>query len=223
MKFHYFTSLRMLRSAGAPTRSTLALSALLSFSGSLQAQSTVRYEAQPGSKVKVEGTSTLHDWTIESRAVGGFMELDPSFDADLKTVSTIPKVEVTIPVRQLKNPENKPKMDAVMYEHMRQKEQPTIKYRLLGLTPKAGASSQFDAKGELTVAGITRTNSMPVTFERIDPNKIKVKGATPLKMSDFGIQPPALTIAGIGIKTGDEVKLNFEWTTAKPEKGAEAK
>src|SRR3954454_5566285 len=99
--------------------------------GVLHAQTAVRYDSQPGAnKVKVEGTSTIHDWTVESQAIGGFMELDPAFDADLKTLTTTPKVEVNIPVRQLKASDNKPSMDKVMYEHMGLKDNPIIKFRL---------------------------------------------------------------------------------------------
>ena len=43
--------------------------------------------------------------------------------------------------------------------------------------------------------------------------KLKVIGTTALKMTDFGISPPAPDI-GLGlIKTGDDVKLTFEWVT----------
>src|SRR5262249_35115573 len=94
----------------------------------------------------------------------------------------------------------------------------TIDYRVLELMPKSGATSagsasQFDAKGTLTVAGVTKTNSMAVTIERVEKAKLKVIGTTALKMTDFGISPPAPDI-GLGlIKTGDDVKLTFEWVT----------
>jgi len=200
----------------------------LLLAASVHAQNAIRYEAQPGgSKVKVDGTSTIHDWSVESRAVGGFMEVDPAFDADLKTVTTTPKVEVTIPVRQLKNADNKTSMDNIMWEHMNLKTYPRITYHLLTLKPKAdaaaGPASQFDATGELTVSGVTRTNTMAVSMERVDKSKIRVRGITNLKMTDFGIKPPAPSI-GLGlIKTGDDVKLSFEWTVAKTEKTADAK
>ena len=148
------------------------------------------------------------------------MELDPAFDADLKTPAATPKVEITIPVRQLKASWGKP-MDNNMHEHLKQKDNPAIKYRLLTLTPKTGGPSEFDAQGALTVAGVTRTNMMLITMERIDKTKIKVKGATTVKMTDYGIQPPTLSI--LGIKTGDDVKISFEWATAQPEKAVEGK
>ena len=201
-----------------------AFTLLLLLPGALQAQNTIHYDAQPGSKIRIDGTSTFHDWTAEANMIGGFMEVDPAFDADLKTLTTTPKVEVTILVRQLKNPKNEPTMDKRMHSELKQQDHPSIQYRLLNLTPKtdatAGSASQFDAKGELTISGVTRTNSMPVSFERIDKSKIKVKGATALKMSDFGIKPPSFLGA---MRTGDEVKLTFEWITAKAEKTAAAK
>src|SRR5438876_11033827 len=198
---------------------------LLLLSGSLLAENAIRHNALPGQgDIRVDGTSSFHDWAAETSLIGGFIEVDPAFDADLKTLTTMPKVEVTIAVSQLKNPKNEPTMDKRMHAELKQQEHPSIKYRLLSLTPKPGAgsasASQFDAKGELTISGVTRTNSMPVTFERIDKNKIKVKGATALKMSDYGIKPPSFLGA---MRTGDEVKLTFEWITAKAEKTAQAK
>ena len=44
------------------------------------AAQTVRYEAQPANcKLKMEGTSTIHDWTVESTNVNGFIEADANF------------------------------------------------------------------------------------------------------------------------------------------------
>jgi len=36
-------------------------------------------------------------------------------------------------------------------------------------------------------------------------------------MTDFGIKPPSPDIPGLSslIKTGDDVKITFEWTTAQ--------
>jgi len=93
-----------------------------------------------------------------------------------------------------------------------------IEYKLIELKPKTAAGAtgalQFDAVGTLTINGVTTTNTMPVTIEKKD-GKIKVTGSAPLKMSDFAVKPPAPTILGISaIKTGDEIKFNFEWVTA---------
>jgi len=193
------------------------VAAALFATGFLSAADTVRYMPVPNSsKLRMDGTSTIHDWHADTDIIGGFMELEATFpDASGKSAPSAvkPKVEVKIPVRSLKSSGGK-RMDAVMQEHMNFEQYKMIEYRVLELTPKAGAAGEFDAKGALTIAGVTKTNTMPVTIERVENTRLKVKGTAAVKMTDFGIKPPAPEIAGLSlIKTGDDVKLNFEWIT----------
>ncbi len=179
----------------------------------VDAAETLRFEGRPGSKVKIDGTSTVHDWTVESQLLSGFMEFDAGFAKDPAAAAKSAKAEVTIMVRSLKS--GKSGMDKVMQEAMKMPQHPKIEYKLLQLTPKSGGaegtSAQFDATGALTVAGVTRTNTMPVTIEKVGETKAKVSGATNLKMTDFGIKPPSP--AFLPIKTGDDVKIAFQWQT----------
>ena len=200
-------------------RAVVTVAPLLA-AGSLLAAETIRYVPVPNSsKLRMDGTSTIHDWHADTDMIGGSMELEATFpDASGKSAPSAlkPKVEVKIPVRGLKTSGGK-RMDAVMQEHMKFEQNKMIEYRVLELTPKAGgaagSAAEFNAKGALTIAGVTKTNVMPVTIERVENTKLKVKGTAALKMTDFGITPPAPDI-GLGlIKTGDDVKLIFEWVT----------
>ena len=176
---------------------------------------TVRYVGTlpgNGSLVKIDGTSSIHDWTVEGKMIAGKLEIDPGFDADLKTIKTTPTATVKIPVGSLQDKLKQIAMDNVMRQALNTN-YPNIEYRLFSLKPKEGSS--FDATGTLTIAGVTKTNTMPVTFERVDKSKIKVSGSTPIKMSDFNVRPPVLT--ALSIKTGDDVKLSFEWVVKKDE------
>jgi hypothetical protein len=57
---------------------------------------------------------------------------------------------------------------------------------------------------------------MPVEVSVPEENRLKFAGKVDVKMTDFGIEPPAPSIAGVGLlKTGDEVKLTFEWIAVK--------
>ena len=200
---------------------SLLISALVLITVAVRAEEWIHYKAQPnGSKVRIDGTSTIHDWTVESTIIGGELTVDASFDADLKTVKTGPRVTVNIPVRSLTS--NKPTMDNVMRDAMKQKEFPRIEYKLIELIPKpaAAGAAQFEAKGALTISGVTKTNTMPVTFERFQKNKLKITGTANLKMTDFGIKPPAPQLALGLIKTGDDVKITFEWLTAQQKDAA---
>jgi polyisoprenoid-binding protein YceI len=193
------------------------LTSLLTLCATLSAATAVRYEAEPGSKAKVDGTSTVHDWTVESGIIGGFMEADATFDGDsLKSIKIL-KAEATIPVRSLKS--GKKRMDEVMQEAMKFPQVKTIEYKLANLEEKKAPSKpgvpfQFEATGLLTVSGVTRTNKMQVSIEALDKKRIKVSGDTAVKMTHFGIKPPAPTIALGLIKTGDDVKVHVEWMTA---------
>jgi len=207
----------------------LATVALL-FTFTLHAQNLTRYNAQPsGSKVRLDGTSTVHEWTVESSIVGGYLELDSAILTDpQKAVPGKVKANVmaSIPARQLKS--SSKAMDNVMHDALKAQQFPRIQYRLTELvlkeTPKsANGPLVFDSKGELTVSGVTNAISMPVTMERVEQTKMKTSGTTSVKMTAFGIKPPSPKISLGLISTGDDVKISFEWLTSMPEKTAEAK
>ena len=56
-------------------------------------------------------------------------------------------------------------------------------------------------------------------MRRVDQSRVTFNGSTAVKMTDFKITPPAPTAAVGLIKTGDEVKLTFEWVVGKKEAG----
>ncbi len=201
---------------------TLAI-ALGSAASSAFAETLTRYQATPASKVTVNGTSTIHDWKMEGKIIGGHFEIESNYPLetsagklpDLKVKSS---AEVSIPVQSIKS--GTKRMDEVMLEAMKQPEFPKITYKLTELSPrtgehKSGDPLEFVSKGELTIAGVTRPVEMTVTVEKFDGNKLKVVGSTPIKMTNHGIKPPAPNIALGLIKVGDEVKVSFEWITAR--------
>ena len=187
----------------------------------LQAETWMRYQARPGSKVTIIGTSTVHDWEVKSGIISGFMELESNFPLD--PGAEVPesgklnaKVEVAIPVRSLKS--GKTLMDSIMLGAMSEEKHPKIEYKLSSISlqpaPEGKDALQFEAKGVLTVSGVSRPSTMIVKIEKTSPTRLKVTGETPLKMTSFGIKPPAPSI-GLGlIKTADDVTIKFEWVAA---------
>lgn len=206
---------------------TLALCAAFA----VWAQSTVRYESQAGSKMRIDGTSTIHDWNAESGIIAGFIEAPAELADASKPVPAgtklTPKVEINIPVRSLKSSGKRP-MDVVMHGAMNITKHPRIDYKLLHLVvknppAKAGDPYQLEATGALTVNGTTRTNQMLVSMYQPSKDKLRFTGNTALKMTDFGIKPPAPSV-GLGlIKTADDIKVTFEWMAALKEAAAAAK
>ncbi len=177
-----------------------------------------RYNGSPrGSKVRVEGTSTFHDWEMEGTIIAGFIEFPVGINLD-PAQTTIPdlavKAQASIPVRSVTS--NKPTMDGLMQETMNEKQFKKIEYKLTDLKFKAphetGKPFDFDATGELTIAGSTNKITFPITIERIGIDRLKIAGTTSLKMTTYGIKPPAPNI-GLGLmKCGDDLKIIFEWS-----------
>ena len=214
----------------------IILAASFLAAATLHAADLIRLNSTPkGNKVRIEGTSTIHDWQVESTLIGGYAEVGPGFplkagDA-VKPGPVEAKVSVSIPVRQLKSIEKGGKpystsMDKIMYEKLLEPAHKNITYKLTELAAKESPKTpdlpyQFEAKGELCVAGVTNKISMPVMVTFPEENKVKFAGSVTVKMTDFKVEPPSPSIALGLIKTGDEVKLFFEWVAVRKAGGAD--
>jgi polyisoprenoid-binding protein YceI len=200
----------------------------LGFSFTTGAQT--RYSAQPrGTDVKIDGTSSLHDWEMEGTIIGGFLELGAGvqLDAAQTTIAGIQdnkvpaKARAIIPVDSVHSKaDHLPDvMDHLMQKTMKDDQFKTIIYTLTELDFKgphtAGKPFDFDSKGELVIAGATNKVSFPISIECLEGGKIKVSGTAPVKMTDYGVDPPAPNF-GLGMmKCGDDVKIIFEWMLQK--------
>ncbi len=184
-----------------------------------------QFKAMSGSFVRIEGTSSIHDWTVESPFIGGNGAVSPGLtvSGDDQSISQITNASATafVLVNSLKSVEKngKPfsdKMDQAMYELLRGEAYPRIVFTLESLKPKgnskAGSSVQFfDARGTLAIAGVTNSIKLPVTKSPLTEGGIQFAGNTRLKMSDFNITPPSYPVGVTSIKVGDEVKVTFVW------------
>jgi polyisoprenoid-binding protein YceI len=185
------------------------------------AETWVAYMASPvGSKVKIDGTSTVKAWSMDGQLIGGKMEFEPGvqFDSTLKPGKINARAEVKIPVRSVKSGTSG--MDEVMQQAMKQEKHPDIEYRLAELTLKEAAKApdgpfQFESKGELVLAGVTNKITMPVTILRVSPTRLKISGSTDIKMTAYGVVPPAPKLALGALKTGEDVKITFDWVVAQ--------
>ncbi len=187
------------------------------------------FSARSGSTVRLEGKSNIQDWQAEGYFVGGTLEAGPGFPIEpgqrLEPGPAQAQAEVFIPVRSLKSvdKEGRPysgKLDELMYESLREQQYPRIFYHLTDLSLTGVTNSngtlryEFESYGELAVAGVTNEITMPVVVEPLGNNRVKISGATTVKMTSFQIDPPAPTTALGLIRTRDYVNLLFEWVIA---------
>jgi YceI-like domain len=192
------------------------------------AETMTTYTARSGSKMRLEGTSNIHDWISQGNLIGGHLDVGPGFPTEpgqaVKPGKIDAKAEAFVPVMSLKSIEKSgapysDAMDNVMCEHLKSTEFKKIVFHLTDFVLKEAPKDKespyvFDTKGTLAVAGATNTISMPVSITFITNNFLKVVGTTTIKMSDYKVEPPAPPGLGILIKTADEVKVIFEWILA---------
>ena len=128
------------------------------------------------------------------------------------------KVHALIPVPSIHSKaEHAPDiMDHLMQKALKSDDFGRIEYTLTGMTFKgphaAGKPFEFDTTGNLSIAGMTNKVSFPVTIEPVDAGKVHVHAAVPLKMTAFGVDPPAPNI-GLGLmRCGDGIQIIIDWT-----------
>jgi polyisoprenoid-binding protein YceI len=194
------------------------------------AEAQTRYNSQPGkSSVKVDGSSTFHDWEMEGAVIGGFIELGNGvgFDEakgaitglqDGKMPATV-RANINIKAIHSKADHLPEVMDHLMQEHLQAEAYPSIRFQAksLALTnAAAGKPFAFTATGDLSIAGVTNSVTFPVTIEQPDAAHLHVAGTASLKMTDFKIDPPAPKVAGLPtMKCGDDITITIGWTLQK--------
>lgn len=187
-------------------RKTTAI--LLSLALAAFAASAERFASTNGSVVKVEGTSTLHNWTMQSTTIKGEISAPTpdNWNAPAKAV-------VTIPVTSIKS--EHAKMDKLMAEALKAKTNPEIRFEMTSATPQNVTANGFLLKtqGKLTIAGVTKEVALDVQGSRNADGRYTLAGTAPIKMTSFGIKPPTAMMNTI--KTGDDVKVTFRWVVEK--------
>jgi hypothetical protein len=203
-------------------RTTVALCVALLLP-SLAPAEALHYSSAEGSSVRVDGTSTLHDWTAKGGQIDGSIDFQvqgvkpgASREEIKRAIIASPKAaaDVAIPSRTLKS--GNKDMDGKMYDALKTKKNPEIKYTLtdIGAVRDAGPDRfVFDTKGELTIAGTTRTLQMPMTVEILDEKRLRIGGKTAMRMSDFNVPRPQ-AMGGM-IKSGDRVEVAVQWVVSQ--------
>jgi polyisoprenoid-binding protein YceI len=191
------------------------------------AASAARFDSVPGnSDVRVYGTSTLHDWTVTTPSIDGYIEfkfdLPPQATAQQirEAIVADPKaqVDVIIPVKTMKSTKKDKEMDKKMYEALKRDRYPEISYQLASIELEEGTRAdqeEFKAQtiGKLTIAGTTRNMHIPMTLNVIDSQHLRISGSLSMNMTDFKVQPPRAMMGMI--KSGDRIEVKFSWNVVR--------
>ena len=155
------------------------------------------------STIKLQGTSSLHDW--ESTVIMDQMDVELHIeDADPLLLGHL---RLKIPVKSIKS--GKSIMDKKTYVALKSEDFPTISYEVEVFDHNNGEVIASD--GRLHVAGKER--KVPVTAvydKKNDMQLMTFKGSVSFNMTDFNIEPPTAMLGTL--KTGDEITITYNIT-----------
>lgn len=161
------------------------------------------------SKMVISGTSSVHDWEVE---VAEF-NCDAAVTTNESGTENVSNVSVVCEVKNVKS-DNKI-MDGKIYKALEGDKHPKITFKSAeNISVSAKATTKI--KGQLSIAGKTQEVELPFTLDNTSNSTVKISGKMPVKMSDFGIEPPTAMMGAL--KTGDEVVIHYDITLQKSEK-----
>lgn len=179
---------------------------IMLFSSGLFGQNSSNYKFQPESKLWLEGTSTLHDFTIKAKEMTSSLIIQELPDSSGFKVSSL---QLIIPVKKLDS--EKESMNENMQEAMEAEDNPNIIFNLTTVPYVSFNNSdsvRITANGSLTIAGVKKIINLGVDVIKKDKNKFEFKGERKLLMTDYKIDPPTMFLGTI--KTGNEITVKFD-------------
>ena len=167
----------------------------------------VRIPVRADSRLWLEGSSNVRDWTCRATSIDATIEVDDVQTAEKNR--SVKAVAVKVPVRMLKCGDRH--MEAHVYSALKAPPAPATNYitaKFDSLAQAGLAGEPLETTGQVTVAGVERTVRMTVRSERLPDGSYRARGSVPIKMTDFGIKPPR-PWGGI-LRTADKVVIQFE-------------
>jgi polyisoprenoid-binding protein YceI len=157
------------------------------------------------SKLTIDGTSSLHDWTSEAKQ----LEWTGVFTVQDKKLVEVKDVQVKIPVKSIKSTKGGT-MDDKTYEAFKSDKNPNITYKISSAKISGTGDFTLATTGALQMAGATQTISMTVTAKMLPNGDIQLTGSQKLNMKDYKMVPPTAVLGTI--KVGPEVTIKFDLT-----------
>jgi polyisoprenoid-binding protein YceI len=183
----------------------LALAALV-----LTAPAAAQLQFQQGSTITVEGTSSVQSWSCATSQLAGSAQAEVSG----RTLSDLSGLRLTIPVQGLDCGNRQ--MNGKLREALGASTTPQIRYTVTGAevgAPDGQGRFAVTVTGRLEMAGSARTVRTTARGVPAGDGRFRFTGRVPLKMSDYGIDPPTAMLGAL--RTGDEVTVVYDVTLGR--------
>ena len=166
------------------------------------------YTVDAGSRVRIDGTSTLGRYTCAAGEVAGAGDVPPAGPAT---------AELTVGVASFDCGQSR--MNRDFRRSLRAEAAPEIRFTLglaetLAPEARTGAWVRVRAAGRLSLAGVERPVTVVAEGRRLGAGRVQLRGQHPLLMTDFGVRPPS-GMLGL-VRAHDRVVVVFDLTASSP-------
>ncbi|MCP3930153.1 MAG: YceI family protein [Bacteroidetes bacterium] len=175
------------------------------------------YQLLPESKVKIDGTSTFHDWSakvVDSEGKVTFSE--GVFSNTLETGAIAESASMKFKVETIAAGRGAI-MDNKIKNAFKYEENPYIVFTATeaAKVTKVNDDGSFVVliNGNLNMAGFSKAVDLELTGKKLDAGQIHFEGSETMKMTTFGIEPPTAMFGQL--ETGDEVTIVFDLLFSK--------
>jgi polyisoprenoid-binding protein YceI len=172
----------------------------------LPAQSLYTIEQTKDIDMRLSGTSTLHNWTMNAQNTTG--EAQFGFNGSgADQLSSLKSLTFSLIVQDLKSGEKG--LDNNAYKALKTDQYKDIDYKLTAATimPEKDGKYLIKTQGKLTIAGVSKDIDMDVYAVVNKDGSITCTGSDKLKMTDYSVKPPKFMLGAM--KTGDDITLNY--------------
>ncbi len=181
----------------------------------LFAQANYKIAESKEIEMKLSGTSTLHDWVMNTNTVSGEAKFD-FMEGSNSQLTSLESLSFSLIVQNLKS--DSKGLDKNAYKALKTNKYKNIFYLLTTaiISPISENKYLLKTEGELTVAGVTKKIYMDVNCLINANGTITCNGKYKLNMTDYHVKPPSFMFGAM--KTGDAITLDFNMVYIKQPK-----
>ena len=163
---------------------------------------------QEGSILYIAGDSTLHKYELGAKSLKGSAAVPSGDLAKTLQAGKVKTMTLVVPVTSLKSKESG--LDDNAYKALLAKDNPDITFVLKS---EKVAGDVMTAKGDLTIAGVTQAVTLTPKVE-VKDGSVRLTGSQKLKMTDYKITPPSVSLVVTSITCTDEIEIHYDVTFA---------
>lgn len=171
----------------------------------LQLQTNAQGYTTKSSKITIDGTSSMHDWS----SVVTKVNVQSDFTIANGVIQKLNSATVSMETKSIKSTKNSSLMDDRTYSTLKADKFPTITFVLTKVLSiqQTGNEATVTVTGNLTLGGVTKPTDLILKIKTLANGEIEVKGTKKITMSNHGIKPPSFMLGAL--KVGDEVTLTY--------------